>query len=350
MSGHEDNAIHEYFRRNAFPSEASVEAILKLLENSDGLTIRQLEEAVNLRYGQLEQALKFLSVENPAPVIKDGSLWRRTPIAYRMNHAQIRRLTKQRKIEWQEIQKYVDEDGCLMKFLAEALDDKNQRPCGKCASCLGRPVIAPSFSRSQDISAARFLRQSEMPLVCNKQIPRDAFTEYGFRGNLPRELRAETGRILSRWGDAGWGQIVADDKHRGHFQDALIEAVAEMVQDRWQPDPPPEWVACVPSRTHPTLVPDFAQRLARALQLSFMSIVTKTKHNEPQKAQQNRFHQCRNLDGVFRIDGSVPEGAVLLLDDVVDSKWTITAVAALLRQAGSGPVWPVALATASAGD
>ena len=267
MSGHEDDAIHEYFRQSAFPSESWVEQILDVLEDSDGLTIRQLEKAVNLRRGQLEQALKFLSVENPAPVIKNASLWQRTPVSYHMDRERIRHLTEQRQIEWQDMQKYVDEDGCLMKFLAEALDDKNQRPCGKCASCLGRPVVEPSFGHAQAVSAARFLRQSEIDLKCKRQVPGDAFIEYDLGGNLAQELRAETGRILSRWGDAGWGQIVADDKHRGHLRDGLVKAVAEMVRGRWQPDPPPEWVTCVPSRTHQTLVPDFAHRLATALRL-----------------------------------------------------------------------------------
>ena len=349
MSGHEDSAIHDYFRQSAFPNESWVETILEVLEDSDGLATRDLEEVVNLRHGQLEQALKFLSVENPAPIIKNGSLWQRTPIPYHMDHEHIRRLTEQRMIEWREMQNYLEEDGCLMQFLAMALDDEHSQLCGRCASCLGRPVVEPSFGHAQAVSAARFLRQSEIPLVCNKQVARDAFTAYRFRGNLAVELRAQTGRILSRWGDAGWGQTVADDKHRGYFRDALSKAVVEMVQDRWQPDPPPEWVTCVPSRIHPTLVPDFAQRLAKALRLPFIPIVTKTRHNEPQKAQQNRFHQCQNLDGAFQIDGSVPEGAVLLVDDIVDSGWTMTVIAALLRQAGSGPVWPVALATASAG-
>ena len=349
MSGYEDDAIHGYFRQSAFPNESWVGQILDVLEGSDGLTIRQLEEAVNLRYKQLEQALKFLSVENPAPVIKDGSLWKRTPVSYHMDRERIRHLTAQRTIEWQEMQRYLEEDGCLMQFLAMALDDENPQPCDRCASCLDRPVVEPFFGHAKVASAARFLRQSEIPLVCNRQVATDAFTEYGFRGNLSGELRAETGRILSRWGDAGWGQIVADDKHRGHFRDELVEAMAEMVQDRWQPDPPPEWVTCVPSRTHRTLVPDFAHRLATALRLPFIPIVTKTRHNEPQKEQQNRFHQCRNLDGAFRIDDSIPDGPVLVLDDIVDSGWTMTVIAALLRQAGSGPVWPVALATASAG-
>ncbi len=80
-----------------------------------------------------------------------------------------------------------------------------------------------------------------------------------------------------------------------------------------------------------------------------MPAVTKVKDNEPQKVQQNRFHQCRNLDGVFAIEGEIPNGPVLLVDDIVDSGWTLTITAALLRRAGSGPVWPRALATSSMG-
>ncbi len=85
MSGDEDDDIHEYFRRSAFPREQFVQAILDALEDSDGLTTRELEEAVNLRRGQIEQSLKFLSVDSPAPVIKDGSSWQRTPIEYHMD-------------------------------------------------------------------------------------------------------------------------------------------------------------------------------------------------------------------------------------------------------------------------
>ena len=122
-----------------------------------------------------------------------------------------------------------------------------------------------------------------------------------------------------------------------------------MIRERWQPDPGPDWFTCVPSNRHTTLVPDFASRLAEALSLPFAPAVVKVKDNPPQKEQQNRFHQCHNLDGVFAIEGQVPEGAVLLVDDVVDSGWTLTIIAALLRQAGCAAVWPFALATASVG-
>ncbi len=349
MSGDEDDDIHEYFRKSAFPREKSVASILQALADSDGLTTAQIEEAANLRHGQIEQVLKFLSVDSPAPIIKDGSRWKRTPISYRMDHERIRRLTAQRETEWDEIQGYLSAPGCLMEYLADSLDDENAAPCGKCSNCLGKPIVDPSFSRTQAIDASRFLRHSESPLECNKQVARDAFIEYGLQGNLPQNLRAETGRVLSRWGDAGWGQLVADDKHSGRFRDELVEAVAEMLTARWKPNPGPQWVTCVPSRNHPTLVPDFAGRLAKRLGIPFMASVTKVRVNEPQKEQQNRFHQCRNLDGVFTITGAISREPVLLVDDVVDSGWTMTTIAALLLRSGSGAVWPVALATSSVG-
>ena len=265
-----------------------------------------------------------------------------------MNHEQIRRLTQQREVEWQEIQNYITEQGCLMEFLAKALDDAEPQACGKCASCLGRPIVDTAFTRESAISAARFLRHSEFELECNRQVAKDAFPQYGFQGNLPAALRAETGRTLTRWGDAGWGQLVAEDKRSGYFREELVNAVVDMLRDRWQPSPPPTWVTCVPSKNNPDLVPNYARRLADALDLPFTPVVLKVKDNNPQKEQQNRYHQCRNLDKVFAIDGIVPVGPVLLVDDIVDSRWTLTVIAALLRQAGSGPVWPLALAASSA--
>lgn len=350
MSGREDHDIHEYFRRSAFPSEEAIQIILDALAESDGMSMNELEEAVNLRHGQIERALKFLSVDNPAPVIKETSRWHRTPVEYHMDHDRIRRLTGQREVEWQEVQGYIDERGCLMSFLANALDDQNPQPCKNCASCLGRPIVEPTSSHMGSIEAARFLRHSEMPLECRKQAAAGSFVEYRFRGTLPEDIRAETGRILSRWGDAGWGKVVAEDKHSGHFRDELVEAVAEMLLERWQPEPTPQWVTCVPSRNHPELVPDYARRLADRLGLPFAPVVQKVRDNELQKSQENRYHQCHNLDGVFGIEGPIPDGAVLLVDDVVDSAWTMTVIAALLRQAGSGRVWPVALATSGIGD
>lgn len=58
----------------------------------------------------------------------------------------------------------------------------------------------------------------------------------------------------------------------------------------------------------------------------------------------NSTQQARNLDGALDIRQPIPHGPVLLVDDMVDSRWTLTVAAWLLRRHGSGPVWPLALA------
>lgn len=347
MSRVEDQDIHEFFRGSAFPAEEQVLEVLQVLEESDGLNLRSIEEKTNLRHGQIEKVLKLLSVESPAPVVKVSSQWRRTAVPYAMDHDRIVHLTEQREQEWMEVQAYLTDASCKMTFLRRALDDPDPTPCGKCASCLGQPMIDMAVDPLLAHNAATFLKHAEMVITPKAQVAANAFVEYGFRGNLPQGVRAQEGRVLSRWGDAGWGRTVADNKHDGRFSDELVEAMAEMIQQRWQPNPQPTWLTCVPSLNHSELVPDFARRLAVCLDLPFRDIVNKVKHNQPQKGQQNRYHQCRNLDGVFAIQQPVPEGPVLLLDDIVDSGWTLTVIAALLQQAGSGSVYPVALASSS---
>ncbi len=350
MSGTEDDDIHDFFRRSAFPTYDQIVEILDVLSSSDGQTLRQLEASTNLRYGQIEHALKFLSVENPAPVIKVGSQWRRTPVPFVMDHARIERLTHQREEEWREVKDYLKTSRCLMDYLRIALDDKVDVPCGQCANCLGRPVVDVQLQPEKVHRAATFTRQAEAPIKPKKQVAAGAFEIYGFnglRGNLPKALQAQEGRVLSRWGDAGWGSMVKDDKHANYFRDELVVASAEMIRGRWHPEDYPTWVCCVPSLNHPELVPNFAMRLATELGVPFVDAISKVQENQPQKDQQNRFHQCRNLDGAFHIKIPVPDGSVLLVDDIVDSGWTLTVLAALLQQAGSGKVYPVALASTS---
>ena len=350
LSGSEDHDIHEYFRSSAFPEEDHVNGILDTLASHDGLTSYQLQQILNIRKGILDKALKILSVENPSPVIREGNAWYRTPVRYQLDHARIKRLTRQREIEWEEVQRYVDSDHCLMAYLRIALDDPEVVVCGRCAVCRGKSAVGKPVPNARVVEATRILKQAETPFRFIKQVPADALPQYDIRGNIGPDFQPSEGRILSRWGDAGWGHVVAKYKHNGHIQEDLIQAVVEMITKRWRPDPPLEWVTCVPSLRHPTLVSDFAERTAELLRLPFLRIIDKIIDNEPQKSQQNRFHQCRNLDGVFRITQNPPQTPVLLLDDVIDSGWTMTILAVLLRKAGSGSVFPVALASANPGD
>ncbi len=345
MSGEEDEKIHAFFRRSAFPPTGQVRHLLGVLAGHDGLTLRDLEERSNLAQGQIKKILKQLSVENPAPLINIGSKWHRTPVPYELDEGRIAQLTLLREQEWQQVQAYLNEPGCLMAFLRSALDDPEHEPCGKCANCLGKALVSGAVDSKLVHEAATFIRHAEFPIKPKKQVAKGGFQYYGFPTNLPPQLQAEEGRVLSQWRDGGWGELAADGKEQGHFDDALVAAMAEMIQARWQPVPKPTWLCCVPSLGHPTLVPDFARRLAAALGIPFVECVSKVRQNDPQKWQYNRFHQCRNLDGVFAVGEGIPSGPVLLVDDMIDSGWTMTVIAALLRRAGSGPVYPLAISS-----
>ena len=69
-----------------------------------GSPVAELQQSVNLRPSQIEHVLKLLMVENPAPIIKDGSTWYRTAADYAIDHDRIAFLTGQRSREWEEIQ------------------------------------------------------------------------------------------------------------------------------------------------------------------------------------------------------------------------------------------------------
>lgn len=345
LSGTEDDAIHAFFRNSAFPTAGQVAHVLGTLEHYDGLKVRELEEHSNLPSGQIEKILKLLSVENPAPLIKVDGYWRRVPRPYQLDQKRIDRLTQRREEEWSQVQSYLSEQGCLMSFLRKALDDPQHEACGKCANCVGDSLLPLQIDPALAHRAATFIRQAEFPIKPRKQLASGAFTHYKFPTNLPAELQAEEGRVLSRWRDGGWGERAAKCKENEHFDTSLVEAMATMIRRRWLPQPKPTWLCCVPSLGHPNLVPDFARRLADALGIPFVSCVSKVKNNEPQKYQNNRFHQCRNLDGVFEVGEGILAGPVLLVDDMIDSGWTLTVISALLRRAGSGPVYPIAISS-----
>lgn len=350
LSGKEDADIHEFFRRNAFPDERDVYKILNLLNDSDGLTLRDLEKELNYSFGIIEKVLKMLSLENPAPVIKVNAKYYRTTVHFKMDTERINFLTKQKLKEWEEMQDYINHKDCLMNYLRESLDDPASQNCNNCSNCREDLRLSNKSNKNLAIMSDRFLKRSEVPLVLKKQTAKGAFPIYGLEVTIPKNLKGEDGRILSRWGDSGWGTKVKDCKNNNSFSDELVDAFVEMIQERWKPEPIFEWITCVPSLTHKELVPEFALKVSKKMKVPFRNIIKKIKDNSQQKLMNNRFHQCNNLDGVFQIVGNIECAPVLLIDDIVDSGWTLTVISALLRKAGSGLVYPAVLASTSNGN
>lgn len=171
---------------------------------------------------------------------------------------------------------------------------------------------------------------------------------YGLKGNIKKEHQAQVGKALCLWRNAGWGELVFRGKHvDGHFSDQLVEACTELVRN-WNPQPFPSWVTSIPSSTSQSLVSGFARRLASTLNLPYEDTLRKdTSLGRPQqKEMANNTMQARNLDGSLEVCSVIQHaGSVLLVDDMVNSAWTFTVAAWLLRKHGAGDVFPLALAT-----
>ena len=335
LRGTEDADIQDYFISSAFPPADRAERVVSVLEGrAMPMSERQLLADVNIPNKSLQTLLKVLEVEGA--VERDGRRWLRTLAPWTFDHQRVRSVTALRRTEQQQMLDYIVTDQCRMQMLRGYLDDHDPEPCGICDNCTG-VSLDRSFDPGTVQQAIDFLRKSERRIEPRKQFP-DA-------KRIAVEHRLEDGRALTRWGDGGWGRLVRSGKQQdGRFDDRLVAAARDLIRDRWQPDPAPEWVTFVPSLRRPELVPDFASRLAQSLGLACEDVVVKIRHTEPQKTMQNSQQQYSNIRDAFEVRGEVPSGTVLLVDDMLDSRWTLTVVGLLLREAGAGSVLPFALA------
>jgi ATP-dependent DNA helicase RecQ len=394
LSGREDDEIQEYFIRTAFPVAKVLDEVLQELGRSDGLTVDELGAELNYSRGTLEKALKLLEVDGA--VQREKTKFSRTANRWTADLLRAEQVTQHRVNELAQIKNYVEHQGCLMEFLARTLDDPAAAPCGKCMNCAGKKVRRPPPVELVQ-AAADFLRNDALILEPRNRWPGPMLPEIEkiwpnllerFKNGrpkymIPEAFRAQEGRVLCMYGDAGWGREVARGKYdTGNFSDSLVTASAALIQNKWKPEPFPGWVTVVPSQRHAGLLEDFARRLAAKLALPFVPALRKRRDTQEQKEMQNSSMQLRNLIRAFQVieappseeSGTghppspltrlwlqvshqlastfgpapvLPPVPVLLVDDVVDSRWTLTLAAVLLRQHGSGPVYPFALARAS---
>lgn len=355
LGGLEDEDIVDFFIKGAFPTRDEVSQVLRTLEGAEeGFSVPQLTVRVNMKRGRIENALKLLALESPAPVVREKGRWYRSPGAW-VGHSQprfwqrVKRLTDLRQEEKRQMREYVGLGSGHMEFLVRALDGPDRATAPSPLAPL--PV---DTSRESRIEAARFLRRLDLPIRPRRQWPAYGLPKYDVRGRIPEEMQAREGRALGMWEDGVWGDLVRKGKYEDkRFDEELVGACRRLL-GRWNPDPAPRWVTCIPSRRNPDLVPALARRLAGVLDLPFREAIVAEGQRAEQKRMENAVQKARNLDGAF----SMPPHAtrdrlfsepVLLVDDIVDSGWTLTVAAWLLRGAGCGEVHPLTLCTLSRG-
>lgn len=342
LCGQEDTDVIEYFIESAFPTREEAAQVIMAIEASPlGLSVPELMARLNISFGRIQKTIDLLSLESPAPIVKQGTKWQLTAASLSEEFWQrAERLTELRRNERDQMQEYVGLSSGHMDFLIHALDGE---PRESVASVL--PALPTNADSKLVLEASEFLRGSSLTIEPRKRWPSGGMPMYGLNGNIRPEHLAQPGKTLCMWGDAGWGKLVQKGKYvDGRFSDELVKACAALVR-RWNPQPAPAWVTSIPSLRHLQLVPDFAAKLAAELGLPFKAAIVRTQTRPEQKTMANSTQQARNVDGSLGLtDQPLLAGSVLLVDDMVDSRWTLTVAAWLLRTNGSGEVWPLALA------
>jgi ATP-dependent DNA helicase RecQ len=364
LPGAEDVAIWRYFASLAFPQEEQVRAVLAALHPERPISTPALEPVVDLRRARLELMLKVLDVDGAVRRVRGGWLATGRPWSY--DAARLRRIAEARAAEQRAMLAYAATSDCRMEFLRRCLDDPEASRCGRCDRCAG-PRLDPTVSPSALAAARAFLGRPGVTLAPKKLWPTGLATlGVPLRGRIDPAEQTLPGRAVGRLSDLGWGNRLRELLDAGAsdqpLPDDVAGAVVEVLRDWAHGDDPwparPVGVVAMGSRRRPRLIGDVAARIAEVGRLPLLGTVTSA---DPPRAgdalataaaRGNSARRVGALHDAFHLPSELVAnlaglpGPVLLVDDMVDSGWSMAIVGRLLRRAGAPAVLPLALAVA----
>lgn len=342
LCGEEDEHINQYFINSAFPTEKDMNIVVDFITDNPGKSISEIKGALNIRANRVDKTLKYLTVGDDIYTedVNRKKCYYKSAKKWKPDLERSEGITAIRYKEMQDMDEFTKQKGCYMKYIAEKLDDVNAKVCGKCSNCRGllfdEGVDAETVQRAQ-----QFIKSKFGVIEPRKQFPD--------KTKIKSEFQFKDGIVLSNYADAGYGLAVQKGKYLdGYFSDELVDASAKILSE-FIKNNNIEWITPVTSKRHPQLVPDFAKRLADKLGIGYFEGIKKLDAEE-QKKFENSDGQYRNANDSFEII-QIKKENILLVDDMVDSRWTFTVCAMKMREKGSGDIYPFALAnTAGRGD
>ncbi len=342
LCGKEDDEINEYFINSAFPTEDLMETVIETVMEHPGIRKSEFERYVDMKEKRIDQCIKYLLVSGD--IYKDEGKYYKTPKLWNPDLQKSKEITEIRYNELAQMNEFIRIDQCYMKYIAEKLDDASASECGRCSKCLEKEIISSIVSSEEIARAQQFIRDDFNIIEPRKKWPGGIRVDD--RNLMAKEYQCEVGRVLSNYGDAGWGKLVKEGKYQHrYFSDELVEASYELLKD-FVMENDIKWITNVSSLRNPNLVRDFTIRLAEKLNLIYVDAIVKSKDVKCQKELNNSYMQYMNANDSFEIK-EVRSDNVLLVDDMVDSRWTFTTCGYKLIKNGSGKVYPFALANSA---
>ncbi|MGD8202224.1 RecQ family ATP-dependent DNA helicase [Ornithinimicrobium sp. W1679] len=370
LPGSEDRDIWNYFATVSMPRQDQADAVLTALaEAGRPMSTPALETVVDVRRTRLELLLKVLDVEGAVAKVQGG--WTATGQPWVYDKERYTRVAEARVREAELMLGYQQTDGCRMAFLQECLDDSTAEPCGRCDRCAGTwfPTDVPAEAVG---SAKDRLGAVGVPVEPRGQWP-TGMPRLGVdvKGKIRPEEQAGVGRALARLSDLGWGQRlravlaagesrpdpeVPDDPELGPaltpgqpVPEDVTRAVVQVLAG-WDWGQRPVGIVAMPSRRRPAVVGSLAEQISQIGRLPLLGSLDLVHGGPVGEPGGNSAFRLANVWGRIgvgpQLQAALAEarGPVLLVDDVVDSRWTLTVAARELRLAGADAVLPLVLA------
>ncbi|NUS43090.1 MAG: DEAD/DEAH box helicase, partial [Mycobacteriaceae bacterium] len=346
LPGPEDRDIWRYFASMAFPPERVVRQVLAALAAADRpLSTTALEPLVELSRNRLEIVLKVLDVDGAVRRVRGG--WTATGAPWDYDAERYDRIAAARAAEQQAMLDFQRTSGCRMAFLLEQLDDPAAAPCGRCDNCTGTSWSV-EVSADAATAAGERLSRPGVDIAPRKQWPSGmAALGVPLSGRISAAQLAEPGRAVGRLTDIGWGnrlrELLADAAPDQPVPDDLFQACVRVLA-AWDWAERPTGVVAIASRRRPELVHSLASRLAAIGKLPLLGTLASTADT---MGRSNSAHRLAGLwNGLHPngLDLSTATGPLLLVDDLMDTGWTMTLAAARLREAGAPAILPFTLA------
>ncbi|WP_421743518.1 DEAD/DEAH box helicase [Cellulomonas sp.] len=345
LPGTEDPDIWQYFATASMPNQDRAERVIAELSDRP-MSTPALEARVDVRRTPLELLLKVLDVDGAVRRVQGG--WVATGLPWTYDAERYERIAAARQAEQEHMLEYERTDGCRMEFLQRSLDDETATPCGRCDSCAGA-WYPRDVAEGATASAERSLDRVGVPVEPRVQWPVGA-DRLGLpvRGRLAESERAVEGRALARLTDLGWGTALREIFAAGAADAPVTRAMLDgcvRVLAQWGWDERPVAVVALPSRRRPLLVDSLARGIAEIGRLPYAGAVAPRDGGPSGEPGGNSAFRLAGVWGRFDASAlELPTGPVLLVDDLVDSRWTMTVAARELRRAGAPAVLPFALA------
>ena len=341
MCGKEDMDIINYFINTAFPSKDETDKIIDFIGDNDGVKLYQIENALNIRSNRLKKAIGFLL--NDGFIRKDGSSYYLTIKPYYYDTDKYNNITKIRKMEAKQMLSLSTTNQCYSKYIVSCLDDCTATECGKCANCLNGELYKSQASLKSMELASEYINAQSLIIEPRKRWAYTNDTKMTAIKHINKE-----GICLSKCGEVGYGSIVKQGLNSGELSGELVGKSTELLRELVIKEGI-KHLAFVPKLQNSALE-DFAKRLADNLKLQLVEILFK-KPGPSQKEMENSAYQCSNaLNSYFVKEGATIPSKLLLIDDIVDSRWTLTVCGYKIMEAGCGEVYPFALASIENGE